>query len=549
MSGLVGSASAIAIGGPSVVVSITTPGDTAQVTFAGSAGEHVDLGMTSADIGSATAELVAPDGGQVGSDLFVFISGRGSPPGAWTLPAEGTYTILVDPHASQTRSVTLTLSDDLVGTIAQGGSSPVAAISRPEQRERLTFTGSAGEHVGLGMTSSDIDVAFADIVAPDGSAVGGGIVYPGSGGGAHSYSTLPADGTYTVIVGPYYSEAGSVTLTLSDDLVGTIAQGGSSPVAAISRPGQRERLTFTGSAGEHVGLGMTSSSIDIGTTHLLSPDGSQVGGAGYFSPNGSGGHVYWTLPAGGTYTLTVEPDGADTGSVTLTLSDDLVGTIAQGGSSPVAAISRPGQRERLTFTGSAGEHVGLGMTSSSIDNGTTYLLAPDGSQIGEGLFYAGSGSDANATLPSDGSYTLSVEPDGADTGSVTLTLSDDIIDTIAIDGPAVAISIVRAGQNARLSFSGTTSQAINAVVSDSTFNQASLDVRNTDGSTVQTSRSALRIRVKPDLIHRRRYWNLDHRHRPSGQYRLGQLAPSACRGRPHGRCVVGVVCDPAGVSG
>ena len=64
------------------------------------------------------------------------------------------------------------------------------------------------------------------------------------------------------------------------------------------------------------------------------------------------------LPASGTYTILVDPQLADLGSMTLTLYDvppDLTGSIAIGG--PPASLTLgpvPGQNATLSFSGTAG---------------------------------------------------------------------------------------------------------------------------------------------------------------------------------------------------
>jgi hypothetical protein len=77
----------------------------------------------------------------------------------------------------------------------------------------------------------------------------------------------------------------------------------------------------------------------------------------------------------------IDPGASNTGSVTLTLSDDLTGSITAGGSSVTASIDRYGENERLTFAGSAGEQMGLGLTGSTIANYRADVLNLDGSDV------------------------------------------------------------------------------------------------------------------------------------------------------------------------
>jgi RHS repeat-associated protein len=220
---------------------------------------------------------------------------------------------------------------------------------------------------------------------------------------------------------------------------------------------------------------------------LFSPSGSQVGGTTVFTSSAGKDANWSSLPATGTYTIFVDPGGY-TGSVTLTLSDDLTDTISVGGSSNTVTISRAGQNERLTFSGTAGENLGLGMTSSSIASGKVYLYRSNGTQVGgTGIFVSTSGEDINwSNLPATDTYTLFVDP-STYTGSVTLTLSDDQTASVAPDGGLVAFSVGRLGQNERVSFRGASGQSLDLYVLGSTFPTATVTVSNPDGSQASHS--------------------------------------------------------------
>jgi hypothetical protein len=141
------------------------------------------------------------------------------------------------------------------------------------------------------------------------------------------------------------------------------------------------------------------------------------------------------LPGAGTYTIRVTPTGSDpganTGSVTLSLSSDPAdSTISANGAPVTFTASHTGQGQDFTFSGTAGEVI-----SMTFSNGTflsdcdleTQILSPSGSQVGNAGCMAQSGSLASTTLPGTGTYTVDVTPTGADpganTGSVKLALA------------------------------------------------------------------------------------------------------------------------------
>jgi hypothetical protein len=451
----------ITVGGATVTVTLAS-GEKGYVSFAGTAGEHLGLGLANVSFPCCpTVTVLDPNGSQI---LFAGFNGGGAQ-NLPTLTTSGTFTMVIDPGTG-TGSVDLTLSDDAnSGAVSIGGSTVTASISRIGQNGRLTFSGTSGENLGLGLTNVSFPCCpSVTVLDPSGSQ----ILFAGfNGGGGQNLPTLTMSGTYTVIIDPG-TGTGSVDLTLSDDISGgTLAAGGSSVTATIGRAGQNERLTFSGTSGENVGLGLTNVSFPCcPSVTVLDPNGSQVLFAGF---NGGGDQNLPTLTVSGTYTLIIDP-GTGTGSVDLTLSDDINGgTLAVGGSTLTATIGRVGQNERFTFSGTSGENLGLGLTNGTLPCcSTVTVLGPNSSQI----LYAGFGSSSDQNLPTlttTGTYTLIVDPRTA-TGSVDLTLSDDINGgTIVADGAELTATIARPGQNERFTFTGSVGDELNLGVNNTTY--------------------------------------------------------------------------------
>src|SRR5262249_50904313 len=113
---------------------------------------------------------------------------------------------------------------------------------------------------------------------------------------------------------------------------------------------------------------------------------------------------------------------------------------------------------------------------------------PDGSYQVSPVFMGGVGAFIEATtLPVTGTYTIVVDPNGSWTGNVTLTLYDvpaDITGTITPSGSAVTLTITAAGQNAGLSFSGTTSQRISLLLTGVTIADSNVSIVKPDTSTL-----------------------------------------------------------------
>src|SRR5205085_10136882 len=132
------------------------------------------------------------------------------------------------------------------------------------------------------------------------------------------------------------------------------------------------------------------------------------------------------LPAAGTYQLQLDPDGANVGSVSITVgavARDVIARLKPGTALPLA-IAAAGQRATLTFSGKAGERVLVAWSGSTIGGYTTVtLLSPAGSQVFQNGFSGDKGWLEPQTLPASGRYQLQLDPAGANTGSLSVLLS------------------------------------------------------------------------------------------------------------------------------
>ena len=317
------------------------------------------------------------------------------------MPQSGTYTILVDPVSTATGSVTLQLYDvppDAGGPIVAGGSPVTATVTTPGQNAALTFTGQAGQRVSLkiGPTCCQTTVT---VKSPDGSTLTSALSL--TSGGFVDTKTLPQSGTYTVLVDPAATATGSVTLQLYDvppDVTGPIVLGGSPVTVTVATPGQNALLSFSGQAGQRVGMKIGPTCCQT-TVTIKSPDGTTLSSAVSFS---SGGFVEpKTLPQSGTYTVLVDPAANATGSVTLQLYDvppDVTAPIVPG--SPVTVtVTAPGQNALLTFTGQGGQQLTMKVGAGCCV--TTFTIkSPDGSTVALSTFSTFGGTVSGKVLPS-----------------------------------------------------------------------------------------------------------------------------------------------------
>jgi hypothetical protein len=469
-------------GGAPVTVTTTVPGQNARATFTGSAGQRVSLKMTNVTIGTSTTSstkvsLLKPDGTTLVAPMNV--GTRGGFLEA-SLPTAGLYTFLIDPLTFSTGSVTLTLYDvppDVVTPITPGGPPLTLTTTVPGQNAKATFSGALGQRISLkvGPVSlpTSADTAKVSIVKPDGTALVAPTSFTSTGGFIDT-KDLTAAGTYTILVDPQSVATGSVTLTLYDvgpDVVVPITF--TAPLTVTSTiPGQNVRATFTGAVGQQVGVLVTSVTIGTSPTgsakvSLLRPDGAALKTVTLGTTGGS--LAPSVLPSSGTYTVLVDPQSSATGSATLTLQDvapDVVTSILPDGNPVSVTTTSASQNARVTFSGTAGQAISLKMkyAPATCCTANVSILKPDGTILNApiGVGTVEKFMDAK-TLPVTGVYTILVDPQGTSTGTMTLNLylvPGDVTATITAGGPPVTVTTTSAGQNARLTFSGTTGDGL-----------------------------------------------------------------------------------------
>jgi RHS repeat-associated protein len=425
----VGFTGRIAIG-ETKTMTISTSGKIGMFVFDGTSGQRISLKTTGASGFSGccqTLKVLNPDGSTLVDSYdypnrFVDVQ---------TLAQTGTYTIIYFP-GSQTGSLTFTLYDvppDPSATIAAGGAPVTLTTTTPGQDMKLTFSGTAGRRISLltsGVTWTNGCCQTLKIMNPDGSTLVDSYDYPNR---FVDVVTLPQTGTYTIIYDPV-SQTGSLTFTLYDvppDPSSAITPGGAPVTLTTTTPGQNMKLTFSGSVGQRISLLTSGASGFSGCCQYLkifNPDGSELVSS-YNYPNRF--VDVQTLAKKGTYTITYDPMGTQTGSLTFTLYNvpaDASGSITVGGPAVRLTTTTPGQNMKLTFGGTVGQLLTLTTSNDSGFGCCQYLnvFNPDGTPLLSDYNY-GNRTVTLPALPQLGTYTIKYDPDGAKTGSLTFQLS------------------------------------------------------------------------------------------------------------------------------
>jgi YD repeat-containing protein len=381
------------------------------------------------------------------------------------------------------------------------GTSASVSPSGASQIGLLIFDVTAGQRVSLSFTGSTMGCYIAYLFAPDGTQIGSDSC-PASPDLLDAV-TVPYTGTYTAGINFMGNSSGSVTITpnnASDD-TGTITIGGSAVTMTTTVPGQNIALTFSGTAGNAISLLETGSTYSNGAfLTVYAPNGTPLGPVSSISSLGTplfAGPM--TLPQSGTYKIYIDPPGSSTGQITTTLynATPVTGTITAGGSAVTFTNTSPGQNGVYSFTGTASERVSLAVQSVSFSSSYFYspsatvsIVEPNGTTLGSIVayntnMYSPTDFLSVQTLPSSGTYTVVVAP-GPYTGTAALTLYNvpaDASGTIAIGGSTVTMTTTTPGQNAYVTFSGTSGQSVSLALSGITYaNYSAITLYNPDGS-------------------------------------------------------------------
>lgn len=459
----------LVVDGASTEVTTSFRGQSRRVQF------HATVGQ---NLGYAVTDFVGqPSGSYI--QYTTLYRPSGSQLNAWTnLPETGTYTVLLKMTAATAQtSMNLWLSSELTGALPLNASTTVSA-PRPGQGARYTFDGSQGQQLSVATSNTSTAPSNQRVAIyfykPDGSCLFSGCYYSATQAiQVNDLPVLPVTGTYTVLfdVNPYDNANASFStdIVLSEYLAETLEVDGPPVTATTTLLGQRIRATFQGIAGQNLGFAITQ---------LVSqPTANYVQYTTLYRPSGPQLNSWTNLPETGTYTVILKMTAATVqSSMDLWLSSETVGVLPLNATTTVPA-SRPGQGARYTFDGTQGQQLTVATSNTSTTPANQrvaiYYYKPDGSCLVSGCYFnATQAINVNdlPALPVSGTYTVffDINPyDNANASFTTdLTVSEDVLETLIVDGPAVPAVTTLLGQKIRMSFAGTAGQNLGLGIRD-----------------------------------------------------------------------------------
>lgn len=510
-------------------------GRNARYTFNATAGQNVSVswnGSTfpySGKLGPSSLYVLNPDGSRLSPIVSVGDANTGPASGTVYLGAlqqSGTYTLFFDPVGVSTGALNLQLlADDAQSLAVDGASLPINLNTG--QAGDYSFSGTTGQNLGLGITAMSLSANGSPTVALFAPGSTTAITLSCAWDGVSGSCNLPAltsTGTYTLRLTPPGTASGSLTLTLSTDASGTLNVGGAVQKFATTRAGQNARYGFDATAGQNINVLWSGSTLPYGTycspasnrLSIRQPDGSELQYAWFGdvdSGNASGSIALTNLQQSGRYTAYVDPACAGVGAVNLQITqtgttspvaETVAGALIVNGSAVPVTVSS-GQTLNYSFSGTVGQHVGLGITgvNPGAAGGSVNItvLAPDNTTVltTDCRSYSTSGGSCNLpwsssstlspTLPSTGTYTLRLAPAGSYSVSMNLALYGDALATLSTSSSTATVfdNTTHLGQKARYTFNATAGQNLSLGWSNATYTSyVSLQVYNPDGSRLDS---------------------------------------------------------------
>jgi hypothetical protein len=209
------------------------------------------------------------------------------------------------------------------------------------------------------------------------------------------------------------------------DPVFPIVANGSLVSQTNGAAGQNLLLTFTGSTNQKISLVVANSTMGSANVSILKPDGSTL--VSNFSIASGGGYVdTTTLPANGQYTIKADPSGTNVGSADFrlyTVPPVVTGTLATNGATANITTTAPGQSAKLTFTGNAGWAAVLKMAAGSACTATVSMTAPPNGSTKIAATTVSPNGQVSASLTANGTYTVTIDPQGSCFGTHQFTLT------------------------------------------------------------------------------------------------------------------------------
>jgi RHS repeat-associated protein len=214
------------------------PGQNGTVTFPVAAGQRIFIGCTLATPSQENAvsfKLLRPDGTTESSPSCRALN-QGELVDTMTAATAGLWSVTIDPKVGASSGVTLRLiavPADVVKTTTVGGAA-VNVATTAGQSGRITFTGAANQKIKATITAETYPSGSGHMELLN--AAGTKLTSTSLTATAALTFTLPAAGTYTILIDPAFADTGSATVTVATAALAALPQSHEPPDLRVIEP-------------------------------------------------------------------------------------------------------------------------------------------------------------------------------------------------------------------------------------------------------------------------------------------------------------------------
>ena len=327
--------------------------------------------------------------------------------------------------------------------------------------------------------------------------------------------TAPNGSGRVIVATPYGQGISATSLSVLPNAISAanvvsvanaIADGGAQSIV-VNQLGKYGLLQFEAISGQMLSVQLSSiTTAPSGTAinyQVYSPT-SAVIASGTVSATSPSIHLPMAQAAG-TYSVVFS---SSTATFQLSALLETNASASINGVSLTVTTAVADQSKRFTFSATAGDNLGVGITNLTKVNGSgsypyvlAYVYKPDGTLwvSNSNCQVANGGCDLNlVNVPTTGVYSVVVLPPNPPsepnlTMSFTATVSHDLVTALTANAPA-SVSLSRAGQNGRFTFAGTAGTTvalqIAGVSTTPSGRSVSLTVYKPDGTSLSTTSTA-----------------------------------------------------------
>ncbi|MEG5146790.1 putative Ig domain-containing protein, partial [Microcoleus sp. AT8-B6] len=457
--------------------SISEKGERDVYTFSGSANQRLLIDAL-VETPNTYVRLISPSGIEVFNTNASSDWAKTVP---YILPEAGNYRLIVDGYVESTENYNFRLLSLATAPTLNLNAPTSGTLSPGSETDVYQFTGTEGSRLYLDTLLSSSPGGW-NLYGPGNQLVTSNYLWsdietvlPGSG---TYYIVLRGDGTpapggngtaapINYSIQPFFSTANPTPLTL-----------GSVNSASISKPGEQDVYTFTGSVGQRLYFDPQLGNGNI-TAKITSPSGLEIF-SGYTSADGLSN----TLTESGTYRLTIDGNYDSSGNYSFRLGDATAAPTLSSGTATPGSLP-PNAAVLYQLSGTAGERIQLDSLSPAASGASWALYAPGFPNFSSQIGGSGLNSDFEVLLPVTGTYTLALQNPSSSSVSYNISANNITPPPVANSGLGIARSgTVSPGTPANQTFTASAGTLVYFDSLDTDGDAVSVTLLNPSGSVV-----------------------------------------------------------------